>query len=67
MLNYKVHAESDSLYNTPPTYAIYISMLVFRWLDSLGGVEEIYKLNKEKASLLFDFIDNSAFLKAMWT
>ncbi|HON15077.1 MAG TPA: 3-phosphoserine/phosphohydroxythreonine transaminase [Spirochaetota bacterium] len=63
MLNYKVHAESDSLYNTPPTYAIYISMLVFRWLDSLGGVEEIYKLNKEKASLLYDFIDNSSFFK----
>ena len=59
MLDYRTHADSESLFNTPPTYAIYMSKLVFEWLDSIGGVDEIYRRNREKAGLLYDFIDNS--------
>ena len=61
MLNYQIQAKNDSLYNTPPCFPIYIAMLVFRHLKKLGGVEEIQKINEYKASLLYDFIDNSSF------
>ncbi len=63
MLNYRTHANSDSLFNTPPTYAVYMSKLVFEWLDKIGGVDEIYRLNKYKSGLLYDFIDNSSLFK----
>lgn len=61
MLNYAIHAKNDSLYNTPPCFSIYISMLVFRWLKKLGGVKAIQEINEYKAGLLYDFIDNSTF------
>ena len=61
MLNYAIHDKNDSLYNTPPCFSIYVSMLVFRWLKSLGGVSAIQKINEEKAGMLYDFIDNSSF------
>ena len=61
MLNYAVQDKNDSLYNTPPCFSIYISLLVFRWLKSLGGVPAMQKINEEKAAYLYDFIDNSAF------
>lgn len=61
MLNYAIQDKNDSLYNTPPCFPIYIAMLVFRWLKSLGGVKAIQKINEEKAKLLYDFIDNSSF------
>lgn len=61
MLNYKTYNDNNSMYNTPPTFAIYMAMLTLRWLKSIGGVSEIYKLNLKKANLLYDFIDNSAF------
>lgn len=61
MLNYAIQAKNDSLYNTPPCFPIYVSMLVFRWLKKLGGVKEIQKINEYKAGLLYDFIDNSSF------
>lgn len=61
MLNYSVQDKNNSLYNTPPCFSIYVSMLVFRWLKALGGVEAIEEINKEKAKLLYDFIDNSDF------
>ena len=61
MLNYAIQDKNDSLYNTPPCFPIYVAMLVFRWIKSLGGVKAIQKINEEKASLLYDFIDNSAF------
>ena len=48
------------MYNTPPCFPIYISMLVFRWLKKLGGIKEIQKINEYKAGLLYDFIDNSS-------
>ena len=59
MLNYKTHTEEGSMYNTPPTYAIYISRLVFEWIKSQGGVSELEKRNFRKAQLLYDFLDGS--------
>lgn len=59
MLNYKTHADNDSLYNTPNTFGIYIIKLVTKWLLGLGGLEEMYKINKKKAQLLYDCIDQS--------
>jgi phosphoserine aminotransferase len=59
MLNYKTHADEKSLYNTPPCYSIYILGLVLKWIKSLGGVAAIEKINKEKADLLYDYIDQS--------
>ncbi|MDR1689072.1 MAG: 3-phosphoserine/phosphohydroxythreonine transaminase [Clostridiales bacterium] len=64
MLDYKTHADNDSMYNTPPTYAIYIAKLVFEWLKGLGGVSAIQKINEEKAAYLYDYLDNSALFKA---
>lgn len=58
-LNYKVHAEGNSLYNTPPTFGIYIAGLVFKWLLNMGGLNEMYKRNSEKAKTLYDAIDAS--------
>lgn len=63
MLKYKTQAESDSLYNTPTCFSTYVAMLTFRWLKKLGGVKEIQKINEYKASLLYDYIDNSSFYK----
>lgn len=61
MLNYAIQDKNDSLYNTPPCFPIYMAMLVFRWIKSLGGVPAMQKINEEKAKLLYDFIDNSSF------
>lgn len=63
MFRYDIHAENNSLYNTPPCFAIYMAMLTFRWLKKLGGVPAIQKINEYKAGLLYDFIDNSDFYK----
>jgi phosphoserine aminotransferase len=59
MLNYQVHADSQSLYNTPPTLSIYFLMLVLEWAEALGGVEQLELLSKQKAALLYDAIDSS--------
>ncbi len=59
MFNYKTHADNGSMFNTPPTYAIYIAGLVFEWLLEKGGVAEMQKINEEKAGWLYDFLDNS--------
>jgi phosphoserine aminotransferase len=61
MLDYKTHADNDSMYNTPPTYGIYIAGLVFQWLKRQGGLAAIEKKNIEKANLLYDFLDQSSF------
>lgn len=61
MLDYKIHVDNDSMYNTPPTFAIYIAGLVFKWLKAKGGLAEMEKINKQKSALLYDFLDNSAF------
>lgn len=59
MLNYKTHAENNSLYNTPPCVAIYACLQTLKWLKDLGGLNSIYKLNTEKAALLYDEIDRN--------
>lgn len=59
MLNYKTHVKGKSLYNTPNSFGIYVMGLVFRWIKSLGGLAAMYKINQEKASLLYEVIDNS--------
>jgi len=58
-MNYKIHVENDSMYNTPSTFGIYISGLVFKWLLNMGGLNEMYKRNVEKANILYDAIDSS--------
>ena len=64
MFNYKTHVENKSLYNTPPTYGIYMAKLVFEWLKDLGGVPGMQKINEEKAKILYDYSDNSAMFKS---
>lgn len=60
MLDYRTHAGKQSMHNTPPTFAIYIVMLVTRWLrDEIGGLAQMEALNEDKAALLYDAIDNS--------
>ncbi|MDR0697449.1 MAG: 3-phosphoserine/phosphohydroxythreonine transaminase [Christensenellaceae bacterium] len=61
MLRYSTHADANSLYNTPPCFCIYMAMLAFKEIKALGGVKEVYKTNLHKASLLYDYIDNSSF------
>ena len=63
MLNYKTHADEGSMYNTPPCYSIYICGLVFEWLMKKGGIAAMEKENKEKASLLYDCLDQSKMFK----
>jgi len=60
MLDYKTHAENDSMYNTPPTFAIYMAGLVFQWLKKNGGIAAMEKINIAKARLLYDAIDASS-------
>lgn len=61
MLKYQTQIDANSLYNTPPCWAIFMMMLNMRYLKKLGGVSAIEKINREKATMLYDFIDNSAF------
>lgn len=63
MLDYKIHADNDSLYNTPPTFGIYMAGEVFRHIKNLGGIQAMAKANKEKAALLYDYIDSSSLYK----
>lgn len=63
MLNYKTHADNDSMFNTPPTYAIYMLGLVFEWMLEQGGIEVIEQKNREKAALLYDYLDRSKLFK----
>ncbi|RWR02026.1 3-phosphoserine/phosphohydroxythreonine aminotransferase [[Pantoea] beijingensis] len=63
ILDYRVLAENDSMFNTPPTFAWYLSGLVFKWLKEQGGVGEIDKHNQQKSDLLYGIIDNSDFYR----
>lgn len=60
LLSYKTMAKNDSMYNTPPTYGIYMAGLVFQYLESLGGVPAIQNINEEKAALLYRTLDQSS-------
>lgn len=64
MLDYKVQADNGSMYNTPPTFAIYAAKLMFEWLKELGGVAEIEKINRTKAELLYEAIENSTLYRS---
>ncbi len=59
MLNWQVHADNGSMYNTPPCYIIYMCKLVLEWIKELGGLEEMKKRNIAKAKILYDFLDSS--------
>jgi phosphoserine aminotransferase len=61
MLDYKTHADNDSMYNTPPTYAWYLAGLVFQWLKDLGGLAAMAEINQRKAGKLYAAIDGSDF------
>lgn len=61
MLDYKTHADHGSMYNTPPTYGIYIAGLVFQWLKQQGGLTAVQKNNVAKARLLYDYLDSTSF------
>lgn len=65
MLKYKTYADSGSLYNTPPTYAIYICGKVFKWLLKEGGLKRRGEINREKAKLLYDCLDESKLFKGL--
>lgn len=58
MLDYKIMADGDSMYNTPPCWCIYIAKLVYEWVLSIGGLEGMKKINVEKAAILYDYLDN---------
>lgn len=63
ILNYQTHIEKGSMFNTPPVFAIYVSMLTLRWLKANGGIEWIEERNKTKAQLLYKTIDESPYFK----
>ena len=63
MLSYKTHADKDSMFNTPPTFPIYIVGEVLKWLKAKGGVAEMEKINREKAGLLYDMIDSTDYYR----
>ncbi len=64
MLDYKTHAENGSMYNTPPTYGIYILKLVLDWIKGIGGLEAMKAVNEKKAAVLYDFLDSSKMFSA---
>jgi len=59
MLRYKTHADANSLFNTPPTFGIYLLNLILGWIENKGGIEKVNEENIKKAKLLYDAIDNS--------
>ena len=64
MFSYKVHAENDSMYNTPPCYSIYMCKLVLEWIkNDIGGLQEMEKRNVKKCGILYDFLDSSKLFK----
>jgi phosphoserine aminotransferase len=64
MLDYKVHADAQSMSNTPPTYAIYIAGLVFKWLQQQGGLESMERKNVAKAGLLYEYLGDSTLFRS---
>ena len=63
MLDYKTHIKKESMFNTPPVFPIYVSMLTLQWLKDLGGVNTIERINTEKANLLYSEIDRNSVFK----
>lgn len=65
MLNYQVHLEKESMFNTPAVFPIYVSMLTLQWLKDLGGIPFIEKVNQKKAELLYAEIDRNSLFKGI--
>ena len=63
MFNYQIHVDNGSMYNTPPTYGIYIMKLVLEWIKEQGGIKAVQKVNEAKAKLLYDFLDSSSMFR----
>ncbi|MFH1322168.1 MAG: 3-phosphoserine/phosphohydroxythreonine transaminase [Bacteroidota bacterium] len=63
MLNYNIHIDQGSMFNTPPVFAVYVSYLTLEWLKSLGGVKAIEEINNQKAGLLYNEIDSNPLFK----
>ena len=63
MLDYKIHADNGSMYNTPPCYTIYVCKLVLEWIKSLGGLKAMKERNEKKAEILYNFLDSSKMFK----
>ncbi len=63
MLDYQIHINKDSMFNTPPVFPIYVSMLTLEWLKDLGGISEIEKINTKKSDLLYSEIDKNPLFK----
>jgi len=64
MLDWKLMADNDSMYNTPPCYSIYMAKLVYEWILELGGLEEMKKYNENKANMLYDYLDSQSYYTA---
>lgn len=65
MFRYQTHVEGESRFNTPPVFAIYVMMLVLRWMEGRGGLTEIARANEQKAKFIYDVLDSSSFYRAM--
>jgi phosphoserine aminotransferase len=65
MLNYQTHINKESMFNTPPVFSIYVSMLTLQWLKDKGGIDYIEKINNEKANLLYQEIDRNSLFKGI--
>ena len=63
MLKYDTHSENGSMYNTPPTYGIYICKLVYEWIKNMGGIAAMNDINVKKAKILYDYLDSSKMFK----
>jgi phosphoserine aminotransferase len=64
MFKYNIHVDNQSMYNTPPTYAIYICKLILEWLKDLGGLTKMAEINYEKAGIIYNYLDKSSMFKA---
>ena len=64
MLDYKLMADNDSMYNTPPCYCIYVAKLVYEWILGLGGLAKMKEMNEKKANLLYDYLDSQDYYVA---
>ncbi|MEG1448892.1 MAG: 3-phosphoserine/phosphohydroxythreonine transaminase [Oscillospiraceae bacterium] len=65
MLNFETHVKNSSMFNTPPTYAIYVCKLVLEWIkNTIGGLDKMKEINEKKAKMIYDFLDNSKLFSA---
>ena len=63
MLNYAIHADKGSMFNTPPVFSVYVSMLTLRWIEEQGGIGAVEKVNRAKASLLYNELDRNSLFR----